>query len=73
MTTLRESEIRQTRGRLDTELVRRAALAADCDLSRNRFLSRVLCEEWERLGGPFQVFLASHGLSSHMWLTARKS
>jgi len=37
------------------------------------FLRRLLIEEWERLGNPFQQFLASHGLSSHMWQVARVS
>jgi hypothetical protein len=32
----------------------------------------VLVEEWERLGWPFQMFLAEQGLSSHMWLAARR-
>lgn len=61
-----------TPGRLDAELVRKAVLAGDFDLSGQCFLRRVLRDEWERLGGPFQEFLAEHGLSSHMWLTARK-
>ncbi len=61
-----------TPGRLDAELVRKAALAGDFDLSGQSFLRRVLLDEWESLGGPFQEFLAEQGLSSHMWLTARK-
>ena len=61
-----------TPGRLDVELVRKAALAGDFDLSGQSFLRRVLSDEWESFGGPFQEFLAEHGLSSHMWLTARK-
>ncbi|MCH8005195.1 MAG: class I SAM-dependent methyltransferase [Planctomycetes bacterium] len=61
-----------TPGRLDAELVRKAVLAGDFDLSGQCFLRRVLRDEWERLGGPFQEFLAQNGLSSHMWLMARK-
>ena len=36
------------------------------------FLQRVLIDEWERLGRGFQTFLAENGLTSHMWLAARK-
>jgi SAM-dependent methyltransferase len=63
---------KETPGRLDAELVRDAALRGDLDLSRDAFLRRVLIEEWERLGTAFQVFLASHGLSGHMRILARK-
>jgi SAM-dependent methyltransferase len=61
-----------TPGRLDAEFVRGAALAGTLDLSDQPFLRRVLVEEWDRLGWPFQQFLAANGLSSHMWLAARK-
>ena len=60
----------QTPGRLDAEFVREAALKGDVRL--DPFLHRVLVEEWERLGWPFQTFLAEQGLSSHMWLVARR-
>lgn len=63
----------QTPGRLDADLVRKQALAGKVDLAGQPFLRRVLVEEWERLGEPFQDFLATHGLSSHMWLVARKT
>ncbi|WP_375595079.1 class I SAM-dependent methyltransferase [Algihabitans albus] len=59
-----------TPGRLDAEIVRDAALAGEVALPP--FLKRVLLEEWDRLGWPFQQFLAEQGLSSHMWLAARK-
>lgn len=61
-----------TPGRLDAELVRDAALAGDVDLSDEPFLKRVLLDEWDRLGWPFQQFLAENGLSSHMWIAARR-
>ena len=32
----------------------------------------VLLDEWDTLGWPFQQFLAANGLSSHMWLAARR-
>lgn len=62
----------QTPGRLDAELVRKHALAGEIDLGAQPFLRHVLLEEWERLGALFQDFLATSGLSSHMWIVARK-
>lgn len=59
-----------TPGRLDAEFVREAALKGEIRL--DPFLQRVLVSDWERLGWPFQMFLAEHGLSSHMWLAARR-
>jgi 2-polyprenyl-3-methyl-5-hydroxy-6-metoxy-1,4-benzoquinol methylase len=61
-----------TPGRLDAEFVRTAALKGEIDLSGQPFLRRVLVDEWDRLGWPFQQFLAANGLSSHMWLAARR-
>jgi SAM-dependent methyltransferase len=62
-----------TPGRLDAEFVRTAALEGKYDLAQQPFLRRVLLDDWERLGWPFQQFLAANGLSSHMWLAARKA
>lgn len=59
-----------TPGRLDAEFVREAALQGKIEL--DPFLRRVLIAEWEALGWPFQEFLAQHGLSSHMWIAARR-
>jgi SAM-dependent methyltransferase len=59
-----------TPGRLDAELVRDCVLKDHLDL--DPFLQRVLVDEWDRLGWPFQQFLAANGLSSHMWIVARK-
>jgi 2-polyprenyl-3-methyl-5-hydroxy-6-metoxy-1,4-benzoquinol methylase len=61
-----------TPGDLDAELVRKKALSEEIDMSDRRFLSRVLVEEWERVGGPFQRFLSTNLLSSHLWLAAQK-
>lgn len=61
-----------TPGRLDAEFVREAALKGEIDLSAQPFLRRVLLDEWEALGWPFQQFLAANRLSSHMWLVARR-
>jgi 2-polyprenyl-6-hydroxyphenyl methylase/3-demethylubiquinone-9 3-methyltransferase len=60
-----------TPGRLDAEFVREAAQKGEVRL--DPFLKRVLLDEWDRLGWPFQNFLAEHGLSSHMWLVARRN
>ena len=62
-----------TPGRLDAELVRNELLSGRFDLREQPFLKRVLVDEWERLGQPFQDFLAEHGLSSNLWVVARKS
>lgn len=61
-----------TPGRLDAEFVREAALKGDIDLSADEFLQSVLIDDWDRLGWPFQQFLARHKLSSHMWIAARR-
>jgi 2-polyprenyl-3-methyl-5-hydroxy-6-metoxy-1,4-benzoquinol methylase len=61
-----------TPGELDAEIVRKQALAGHLDLSSQPFLHKVLLEAWDDLGRPFQAFLADHGLSSHMWVVARR-
>lgn len=61
-----------TPGRLDAEFVREAVLAGQHSLDEGSFLKRVLIDEWDRLGWPFQQFLAAQGLSSHMWVAARR-
>jgi 2-polyprenyl-3-methyl-5-hydroxy-6-metoxy-1,4-benzoquinol methylase len=61
-----------TPGRLDAEFVREAALKGEIDLDGDPFLKQVLITDWDRLGWPFQQFLAAHNLSSHMWLVARR-
>lgn len=61
-----------TPGELDAELVRKKVLAGGINLSGQPFLTQLLLEEWETAGAPFQAFLAANGLSSHMWLVARK-
>jgi SAM-dependent methyltransferase len=61
-----------TPGRLDAEFVREAAREGRLDLSAQPFLRRILLDEWDRLGAPFQRFLSEYGLSSHMWMAARR-
>jgi 2-polyprenyl-3-methyl-5-hydroxy-6-metoxy-1,4-benzoquinol methylase len=60
-----------TPGQLDAELVRKKVLAGEFSLEGQPFLRQVLLERWEEAGGPFQDFLASNALSSHMWVVAR--
>ena len=62
----------QTPGMLDAELVRKAALAGEKDLSSEPFLQRVLIDEWGQLGENFQRYLAAAGLSSSQWIVARR-
>lgn len=62
-----------TPGRLDAEFVREAVLRGDLDLSGQPMLRRTLVDEWDELGEPFQRYLADNGLSSHMWLAARRA
>lgn len=61
-----------TPGRLDAEIVRKAALTGRLDLSHQPFLQRVLVDDWEALGKGFQEYLVRAGLSSHMQLVARR-
>jgi 2-polyprenyl-3-methyl-5-hydroxy-6-metoxy-1,4-benzoquinol methylase len=61
-----------TPGKLDAELVRTKVLSGDLALDAQPFLQQVLVNDWEHLGAPFQMFLAEHGLSSHMWIVGRK-
>lgn len=60
-----------TPGRLDAEFVHDAIAAGQYE-APDPFLRRVLVDEWGRLGWPFQQFLSANGLSSHMWLEARR-
>jgi len=61
-----------TPGELDAELARKKILAGERDLAGQPFLKRVLIDEWDRLGAPFQAFLSENRLSSHMWVVARR-
>lgn len=61
-----------TPGKLDAELVRNAVLTGDASLDDQPLLQRLLIEEWERHGAAFQQFLIERGLSSNLWVVARK-
>lgn len=63
---------RQTPGRLDAELVRKKVLAGEFDLTGQPFLQQILIDEWESAGAAFQDYLSANGLSSNMWLLARR-
>jgi 2-polyprenyl-3-methyl-5-hydroxy-6-metoxy-1,4-benzoquinol methylase len=60
-----------TPGRLDAELVRKAALAGEVELDAD--LRRALVDEWEERGEAFQDHLVAAGYSSNLWLVARRA
>ncbi len=61
-----------TPGELDVELVRKAHLDGRIDLSESPFLKHIIIDKWSLVASFFQKFLAENGLSSHMWLVAKK-
>ena len=61
-----------TPGMLDADLVRNKILDGEFDVSRQSFLKEVLIDNWAYLGAAFQEFLVQHGMSSNMWVIARK-
>ena len=62
----------ETPGRLDVDLVRRAVLAGEFDITDQPFLQELLVNRFDELGMPFQQFLVQHGLSGNMRVFARK-
>ncbi|MGA4633877.1 class I SAM-dependent methyltransferase [Pseudomonas solani] len=61
-----------TPGKLDAELVRKGIAAQGREGQLEPFLHEVLFERWDELGAAFQRFIADAGMSSHMWVMARK-
>lgn len=61
-----------TPGKLDAELVRNKILSNEFDVSTQPFLKKVLVDNWEQLGHSFQEYLVQNGLSSNMWIVARR-
>jgi 2-polyprenyl-3-methyl-5-hydroxy-6-metoxy-1,4-benzoquinol methylase len=61
-----------TPGVLDAELVRNKILSNEFDVTNQPFLKKVLIDEWDSVGSAFQDFLIAQGMSSNMWLVARK-
>lgn len=62
-----------TPGLLDGSLVRNKILSEEFDVSKQPFLKKLLIDDWEIYGQPFQEFLVQQGLSSNMWMVARKN
>jgi len=62
-----------TPGKLDTELVRNKVLEGAFSLEDQPFLKKVLIDEWEHHGAAFQDFLVARGMSSNLWVVARKA
>lgn len=61
-----------TPGALDVDLVRKKAQSGAIDLSGNAFLQKVIVDEFDKYGEPFQQFLAANTLSGHLVMVARK-
>jgi len=61
-----------TPGKLDAELVRNQVLGGEFSLSNQPFLRKMLIDEWELHGAAFQDFLVERGMSSNLWVVARK-
>jgi len=62
-----------TPGRLDAELVRNKVLAGEFSLAGQPFLQQVLIDEWQTQGQTFQDYLVAQGMSSNLWVVARKA
>lgn len=63
--------VAMTPGKLDVELVRNKVIEDKFSLDDNPFLRKVLIDDWDNLGEPFQDFLQQNLLSSNMLLIAR--
>jgi 2-polyprenyl-3-methyl-5-hydroxy-6-metoxy-1,4-benzoquinol methylase len=62
-----------TPGKLDVELVRKKVQQGRLSLDGQPFLKRIVLDEFETLGASFQRWLAENGLSSHLWVVARRN
>lgn len=61
-----------TPGKLDAELVRNKVLEGAFTLDDQPFLKKMLLDGWAQHGQAFQEFLVARGLSSNLWIVARK-
>ncbi len=62
-----------TPGKLDADIVKNRIDAGKLNIDSQPFLREIFVERWDTLAVPFQKFLADNGLSSHLWVVARKS
>jgi hypothetical protein len=61
-----------TPGELDAEILRSKVLSGEYRIEGQPFLRAILIDRWQELGGPFQKFLNTHKLSSHLWMVAQR-
>jgi SAM-dependent methyltransferase len=61
-----------TPGKLDVDIVKKHFDDDIANLNEQKFLRRMLSKSNSNLMEAFQNFLADHGLSSHMWVEAKK-
>lgn len=62
-----------TPGKLDADIVKNKIESGELNLDSQPFLKEIFVERWDTLAEPFQKFLADNGLSSHLWVVARKA
>jgi 2-polyprenyl-3-methyl-5-hydroxy-6-metoxy-1,4-benzoquinol methylase/ribosomal protein S27E len=62
-----------TPGELDADIVRQAVAKGAISVEGNPLFEDIFVKRWDALGAQFQAFLSANGLSSHMWLVARKN
>lgn len=62
----------ETPGRLDCELVRRAAIANKVDFTGTPFWNKIFINDYEKYGANFQNFLTDNNLSGSMRIITRK-
>jgi len=58
-----------TPGELDTDLVRKKLESGEVS---DPFLTEILVKKWGQMGESFQRYLSDNGMSSNMWIVARK-
>ncbi|HHT9107008.1 MAG TPA: class I SAM-dependent methyltransferase [Candidatus Wunengus sp. YC64] len=63
----------ETPGKLDAELVKNKVTEGAVSLDNQPFLKRILIDEGDVYMDSFQKWLSDNGLSSHMWISARKN
>lgn len=61
-----------TPGKLDVDIVRKAAQSGQLNLEGQPFLQHLLLQADDTVRAAFQTFLAENQLSTHMWLVGRK-